>query len=54
MLRMNDKARFSMADDLALNRLTEIDALCGEIVRLATMQDRSAPLDQNMTALTEQ
>ena len=53
MLRMDDKARSSMADDLASNRLTEIDALCGEIVRLATTQGRSAPLNQRMMALIQ-
>lgn len=51
MLRMDDKARSSMADDLALNRLTEIDALCGEVVRLAMAQGRSAPFNTRMVAL---
>ena len=53
MLRMDDKARSSMADDLVLNRLTEIDALCGEVVRLAGTQGRSAPLNQKMMALIQ-
>lgn len=53
MLRMDDKARSSMADDLTLNRLTEVDAMCGEIVRLATAQGRSAPLNNKMTALIQ-
>ncbi len=34
-LRIDDEARTSMADDLARGRTTEIDALCGEVVRLA-------------------
>jgi 2-dehydropantoate 2-reductase len=34
-----------MADDLTLGRLTEIDALSGEITRLAEQLGRSAPLN---------
>jgi 2-dehydropantoate 2-reductase len=51
MLRMDDKARSSMADDLAMGRPTEIDALCGEVVRLAKAQGQSAPLNSAISAL---
>lgn len=53
MLRIDAKARSSMADDLAAGRPTEIDALCGEIVRLARQLHRSAPLNQRMQALVQ-
>ena len=53
MLRMDDQARSSMADDLALDRTTEIDALCGEVVRLAKTLHRDAPLNARMQALVE-
>ena len=45
MLRIDEKARSSMADDLALGRLTEIDALCGEVVRLAALHGTAAPIN---------
>ncbi len=51
MLRIDAKARSSMADDLAQGRTTEIDALCGEVVRLARAQGRGAPLNQRMLGL---
>jgi 2-dehydropantoate 2-reductase len=51
MLRMDAKARSSMADDLAHDRITEIDALCGEVMRLARSLGRSAPLNTRMQAL---
>jgi 2-dehydropantoate 2-reductase len=50
MLRMDHLARSSMADDLAHGRPTEIDELCGEIVRLAHTTGRSAPLNSAMLA----
>lgn len=50
MLRMDHLARSSMADDLAHGRPTEIDELCGEIVRLAHTSGRSAPLNSAMAA----
>ncbi|MFG6462345.1 2-dehydropantoate 2-reductase [Roseateles sp. DXS20W] len=53
MLRIDAKARSSMADDLAMGRTTEIDALCGEVVRLAHSLHRSAPLNACMQALVE-
>jgi 2-dehydropantoate 2-reductase len=51
MLRIDDKARSSMADDLAQGRPTEVDALCGEVVRLAQSLGASAPLNQRMVEL---
>jgi len=53
MLRIDPQARSSMADDLALGRATEIDALCGEVVRLAESLDQQAPLNARMVALVE-
>ncbi|CAN5286154.1 2-dehydropantoate 2-reductase [soil metagenome] len=53
MLKIDAKARSSMADDLALGRLTEIDALSGEVVRLAQRLGRTAPLNARMLALVQ-
>ncbi|TXI17277.1 MAG: 2-dehydropantoate 2-reductase [Roseateles sp.] len=53
LLRVDAKARSSMADDLAQGRLTEIDALCGEVVRLAQGLGRQAPLNARMQALVQ-
>ena len=53
MLRIDPQARSSMADDLALGRRTEVDALCGEVVRLARAQGTQAPLNQRIQALVE-
>ena len=53
MLRIDEKARSSMADDLALGRPTEIDALCGEVVRLAVGGQRLAPRNARMVALVK-
>lgn len=50
MLRIDPKARSSMADDLALGRVTEIDALCGEVVRLAQSIGAQAPRNEAMVA----
>ena len=51
MLRIDPKARSSMADDVARGRTTEIDALCGEIVRLAQAQGLRAPRNARMVEL---
>lgn len=51
MLRIDAQARSSMADDLAAGRTTEIDALCGEVVRLARSAGRGAPLNHRMQGL---
>ncbi|MDN3919911.1 2-dehydropantoate 2-reductase [Roseateles violae] len=53
MLKIDAKARSSMADDLALGRKTEIDALSGEVVRLAQRLGRQAPLNARMLALVQ-
>ena len=53
MLRIDPMARSSMADDLALGRPTEIQALCGEIVRLAQSQGRTALLNADMVKRIE-
>ena len=53
MLRIDAKARSSMAEDLALGRPTEIDALCGEVVRLAERQGLRAPLNARMVELVK-
>lgn len=53
MLRIDEKARSSMADDLALGRRTEVDALCGEVVRLARAHGRDAPLNARIAELVE-
>ncbi|OUL98778.1 2-dehydropantoate 2-reductase [Variovorax sp. JS1663] len=53
MLRIDAQARSSMADDLALGRRTEVDALCGEVVRLARANGARAPLSAKMVELVE-
>lgn len=53
MLRIDPKARSSMADDLAQGRVTEIDALCGEVVRLAEAQGLRAPINARMVTLVK-
>ncbi len=51
MLAIDDKARSSMADDLALGRPTEIDAFCGEIVRLGQRLGRATPVNERALEL---
>lgn len=51
MLQIDEHARSSMADDLALGRSTEIDALCGAIVRLAEGLNCPAPLNARIAGL---
>jgi 2-dehydropantoate 2-reductase len=51
LLRIDAQARSSMADDLGRGRPTEIDALCGEVVRLAAALGREAPANARMLAL---
>ncbi|HYP83657.1 2-dehydropantoate 2-reductase [Variovorax sp.] len=53
MLRIDAKARSSMADDLALGRRTEIDALSGEVVRLAQAHGTGAPRNAKMVELLD-
>lgn len=51
MLRIDDKARSSMADDLALGRATEVDAINGEVIRLAERLGRDAPANRRIAEL---
>lgn len=51
MLRMDISARSSMADDLSRGRVTEIDDLCGAVVRLAKAHGLAAPLNDAMCQL---
>jgi 2-dehydropantoate 2-reductase len=53
MLKIDAKARSSMADDLALGRRTEVDALCGEVMRLAQAHGRKAPRNAKMVELLD-
>ncbi|HEU5297066.1 MAG TPA: 2-dehydropantoate 2-reductase [Burkholderiaceae bacterium] len=51
MLRIDAKARTSMANDLMQGRPTEIDALCGEVVRLARDHGIAAPVNERISEL---
>ena len=51
MLKIDPRARSSMADDLALGRRTEIGELCGEIVKLAKSVGKRAPRNEKMLGL---
>ncbi len=53
LLRIDPQARSSMADDLTLGRRTEIDAFCGEVVRLAQAQGLAAPRNAKMVKLLD-
>ena len=53
MLQIDAQARSSMADDLALGRRTEIDALSGELVRLAQAHGLTAPRNAKMVELLD-
>jgi len=52
-LKIDAKARSSMADDLSAGRPTEIAWLCGEVQRLAQSLKLQAPLNARMQALVE-
>lgn len=51
MLQVDASARSSMWDDLEAGRTTEIDALCGAVVRLALQHGTAAPLNARMCDL---
>ncbi len=51
MLQIDAHARSSMWDDLEAGRVTEIDALCGAVVRLASQHGVQAPLNARMCQL---
>lgn len=53
MLRMDASARSSMWDDLQKGRTTEIDDLCGAVVRLARQHGTAAPVNAQMLALVQ-
>ncbi|GAA6158654.1 2-dehydropantoate 2-reductase [Ruegeria sp. HU-ET01832] len=53
MLTIDPSARTSMAYDLMDGRPTEIDSLQGEIIRLAAVQGRAAPICQKVRDLIE-
>lgn len=52
--KIDPKARSSMADDFASGRLTEIDYLNGEVVRLAERLGRDAPVNRAIVELVKQ
>lgn len=51
MLKTESAARTSMCDDLQNGRPTEIDDLCGAVLRLATKHGMKAPLNQAVLEL---
>jgi 2-dehydropantoate 2-reductase len=53
LLRIDEKARSSMADDVAAGRRTEVDAFCGEVQRLARAHGGDAPLNARIALLVE-
>ena len=53
MLRMDAQARSSMWDDLQQGRTTEIDDLCGAVVRLAQAHGVAAPQNARMCVLVK-
>jgi len=53
MVAIDPAARSSMYDDRVAGRTTEIDALCGAVVRLATAHGVAAPLNRAMKAEIE-
>ncbi len=54
MVSVDDKARSSMLDDLDRRRITEVDWLNGEILRLAEAHGVPAPVNRTITALVKQ
>ncbi|QCI65607.1 2-dehydropantoate 2-reductase [Phreatobacter stygius] len=53
MLKIDSSARSSMWDDIHAGRTTEIDDLCGAIVRLATAHGLTAPKNAAMADLVK-
>jgi 2-dehydropantoate 2-reductase len=51
MLRMDPAARSSMWDDVQRGRVTEVDDLCGAVVRLAAKHGKTAPANAKMCGL---
>ncbi len=52
--KIDAKARSSMADDLAAGRLTEVDHINGELVRLAERLGQDAPINRRIVELVHQ
>lgn len=53
-LKVDPEARSSMWQDLSLGRLTEVDELNGEIVKLAESHDADAPLNRRIVELVHE
>jgi 2-dehydropantoate 2-reductase len=53
LLRIDANARSSMADDVALGRRTEVDAFCGEVLRLARAHGGDAPINARIAQMIE-
>ena len=53
MLKIDSQARSSMADDLALDRPTEVDAIQGEVMRLAARVGSYAPRNASIADLVQ-
>jgi 2-dehydropantoate 2-reductase len=53
MVEVDPTARSSMLDDLELRRVTEVDYLNGEIVRLAERRGMAAPVNRKMIELVK-
>jgi len=53
MLKIADDARSSMYDDRVAGRITEVDDLCGAVVRLARKHALGAPFNQALQNLVE-
>lgn len=51
MLRMDPSARSSMWDDVQKGKITEVDDLCGAVVRLAAKHGIAAPVNAKMCEL---
>jgi 2-dehydropantoate 2-reductase len=54
MVKVDPTARSSMLDDLELGRVTEIDYLNGEIVRLANDRGMTAPVNRKLIDLVKE
>lgn len=53
MLRIDQQARSSMADDLQRDRVTEVGMICGAVVRLAQAQGLAAPMNRRIAELVQ-